>query len=249
MSKLRELTRIVWFLRKPEILASKNVSFSFYLLLKAFKSYLYFLLLVYGFIAIRKVVSLGSINHVYVEFFDSTDTNDLIANPVLFLLILAFIYPLFEELTYRLLLDRYNPYKIGISLSLLISYHIMINFQEFFLTYTNILNLTLLSLSLIVIFSIFLFPLLLYFTKKKSVEKFWMHNFPYIFYGSALLFSFNHIGLFVFEDYTLLYIFLVLLPFFILGVAFGYVRLKYGFFYAYIVHVVNNLPAMFYYAF
>ena len=74
-----------------------------------------------------------------------------------------------------------------------------------------------------------------------AMAKGWNTYFPLIFYG--LSFSFALIHIFNFEDFPIRVILLapiITLPQFILGLGMGYLRMRFGFWYGYLFHVLNN---------
>lgn len=74
-----------------------------------------------------------------------------------------------------------------------------------------------------------------------AMAKRWTTHFPWIFYG--LSFSFGLIHIFNFEEFPLRVILLapiITLPQFILGLGMGYLRMRFGFWYGYLFHVLNN---------
>ncbi len=77
--------------------------------------------------------------------------------------------------------------------------------------------------------------------KTAAMAKRWTTYFPLVFYG--LSFSFALIHIFNFEEFPLRVILLapiITLPQFILGLGMGYLRMRFGFWYGYLFHVLNN---------
>lgn len=76
---------------------------------------------------------------------------------------------------------------------------------------------------------------------KERIAKYWHQNFIYVFYGYSILFGFVHI--FNFDTVSLRLLLLsplITLPQLILGVGMGYVRIRFGFWYGYLFHALNN---------
>ncbi len=93
---------------------------------------------------------------------------------------------------------------------------------------------------------VFVSSIFFYQNKIKESRTKW---FPFIFYTLSILFAFIHIGNFQeFPLKVLLFMPLIVLPQFILGVGMGYLRIRMGFWYGYLFHVLNNAFAfsMFY---
>ncbi|MCX6214478.1 CPBP family glutamic-type intramembrane protease [Spirosoma sp.] len=78
------------------------------------------------------------------------------------------------------------------------------------------------------------------------IERFWKANFRWILYGTGLVYGFMKI---IDDVYTLHHWQALLLPLFLMtwllnGFYFGYVRMKYGYWYAVIIHSLVLLAAM-----
>ena len=78
------------------------------------------------------------------------------------------------------------------------------------------------------------------------IERFWQANFRWIFYGVGLLYSFMKIidDVGTLKDAQLLLLPVLLLSSLLNGFYFGYIRMKYGFWYAVAVHVLVLLAAV-----
>lgn len=150
----------------------------------------------------------------------------------------VFLMPIFEEITFRLYL-RFNTFNIAISLSLW-NFVFPILFTEYSMATRIILNgmVTLLTFSAVVI-------VLNHVKKIKILFYFiWKKYFFIIFYFSAFLFAFAHLLKYDTSVLNLLKIsHLVIIPHFISGLFFGYIRLKYNLFASIFMHsTVNILP-------
>lgn len=69
----------------------------------------------------------------------------------------------------------------------------------------------------------------------------WVTNFPLVFY--VLSFAFALIHIFNFEEFPLRVVLLapiITLPQFILGIGMGYLRMRFGFWYGCLFHILNN---------
>ncbi len=76
---------------------------------------------------------------------------------------------------------------------------------------------------------------------KEQIAIGWREKFPSVFYGYSILFAFVHI--FNFEEVSLQLLLLsplITLPQLFLGFGMGYVRIRFGFWYGYLFHVLNN---------
>ncbi len=75
---------------------------------------------------------------------------------------------------------------------------------------------------------------------KPAILAFWNKNFGYIFYLSAVIFALIHITNYE-SNSTIIYLVpLLVLPQFISGLFFGYLRVRYNFVLAYLMHVLHN---------
>jgi len=74
-----------------------------------------------------------------------------------------------------------------------------------------------------------------------TIAHWWTARFPLVFYIASVAFAMIHI--FNFEEFPLRVILLaplITLPQFILGLGMGYLRMRFGFWYGYFFHVLNN---------
>ncbi len=174
-------------------------------------------------------------NHAVADFV-------LKSSPIVIILTGVILAPLIEELTFRLGL-KFNKFNISISLSLLFLVALQIfSFPIPVLISENIINLgnlqgvvnmallvTLISILIFVILSI----LKVNFEPLKK-------NFKWILYLSALIFGLIHL-----TNYSNLGNMLLLAPFLvapqiIAGLNLGFLRMKYGFIWGYLGHVLHN---------
>ncbi len=143
--------------------------------------------------------------------------------------------PLIEELTCRLALI-YKRSNLSISAGLLFS-----------LIFISIFHIKLLSyLGFFLIFSV---PALIYiildYNKEKSdplLQNLWNKHFYLIFYLSSIIFTFLHISNYKIDSFKQgILIPLLLVTYFFTGLILGYIRVKFGFFWSWFTHVLNNL--------
>ncbi len=73
-----------------------------------------------------------------------------------------------------------------------------------------------------------------------QVQRSWVRNYPFIFYGFASLFALVHLINFPFSLNILIFAPILCLPQFILGVLASYIRLKFGFQFAVLLHGLHN---------
>lgn len=144
-----------------------------------------------------------------------------------------FLAPMFEELVFRLSLF-YSKINLSISLSL---------------ANTAIFT-TILDVRLITFFGAFLFILsfcasIIFLNNHKTahlfLEKLWKEHFKLIFYTSALLFSLFHTTNYEISSISAFFIAIVFSVPQLIGALFlGYVRIKMGFFWAVLMHILFN---------
>ncbi len=152
------------------------------------------------------------------------------------------IVPLIEELNFRYFLRPFNINILLLFTSLLFLFLLMIKLFDFISFYSFIYAL----LAFIIIYKK-IDP----FNKKSTVD-FIERNYNILFYISAIVFSLLHInnglnGLndFNFNINTLLGYFFSLSSYFIFAIFVSNIRIKYGFKYCVLFHVLNNLiPAL-----
>jgi len=81
--------------------------------------------------------------------------------------------------------------------------------------------------------------------RQNAVKAWWTNHFPWVFYIFSIAFALIHI--FNFEEFPLKVILLtpiITLPQLILGLGMGYLRMRFGFWYGYLFHVLNNAFAV-----
>ncbi len=149
------------------------------------------------------------------------------------LCLIIFLAPLLEELTFRLPL-RIN--KLTLSACLSIIFIIFIKAygfpDDYYIVY-------LLSVPIFFI----IYCILFFFNKiYKNIKACWIFNSSGIFYFSAIFFGLSHL-----INYTDIYWWmliispLITLPFIVMGLFLGYIRMNYGFIYSLLFHSCINL--------
>lgn len=153
--------------------------------------------------------------------------------PDYYFILLVFVGPLFEELVFRLPLD-FTANSISICLSILLYRLFATHFFSFNIhKVTDYLNLS---------SALILFLALRKIIPERILKNIKNKNYSYIFYSSAALFGLAHVTNFgsLNHIYSLLYI-VYILPQFIMGISIGYIRIKYGFIFGLLVHIMINL--------
>jgi len=157
---------------------------------------------------------------------------------IIFFTYICFFTPLVEETIFRLPLIDYGYFHLSLSLF----FALEIGKTLFWLSNT-------LSEKLLVIILSLLSWLLIYSLLKKIIRADFLRTLwgkkRNIFYFSALIFALLHAPNYSW-NYSNFYFFpLVMLPFFILGIAFAYSRIMLGFRYAVLFHMINNILAFY----
>jgi len=156
---------------------------------------------------------------------------------IYFIFFIIFSTPLFEEFTFRLFLKKFKLKYFIFSISLLLGLYISSFFERYFWTPKSFFPLLLIGKFYIIIISAII-GLGLYTLRDKIVklEKFWNNNSRLIFYIVAILFSIIHITSIQFDNSDWIYMPIILLPYFIYGISFGYIRIKLGLIYSITLH-------------
>lgn len=152
------------------------------------------------------------------------------------LFIVSILVPVMEELFFRLPL-KFKPSYLGIAIGILF-WVIFGKINTLFGNKASVVYQILCFLSAVPIG-----VLTFYFAKKHSEKllKFWQNNFRFIFYTSVLLFGLAHAPNFALTIENIVYLPLIVFPWFIAGHCIGFVRIKYGFVFALLTHVLNNV--------
>lgn len=152
-----------------------------------------------------------------------------------FFLFAVVVGPFFEEVIFRLPM-RFKSNYIIIGFVFLLSYSLFL--VNDILGDISDATATTIGGILLVILATGIYVIIRY---QKQIAIGWRQKFPYVFYGYSILFGFVHI--FNFEEVTLQLLLLsplITLPQLFLGFGMGYVRIRYGFWYGYLFHTLNN---------
>jgi hypothetical protein len=187
------------------------------------------------------LIPVGIIINIVLTTLDYKGSNDVetLINeaPLWFVVVLgAIIAPALEETIFRLSL-RFRPIYFSLSTAVICFYFsgtIFRNIEE-----------TLQSFFLLrIILPLFiggLMYILIKFTPLNSLlSKMYKRFFAVIFYISAIVFGLIHISNYTERGTVLFMLPLLVLPQIIVGFVLGYVRIKYGFRYSYLLHAIFN---------
>lgn len=223
------------FLRKPQY----NLDFENLSLAKlALKLFLFLLLMMavnYG-----QMIFLLPIMDILESQQDKFNNalDPLMQNPTMLILTVAIIPGITEELWFRFGLKLYSRLIMLLWAAIMIGYLLFLDFTENGLIDNHF---TTAFTGLFIIISLYFW----HFNIDK-IEQHYRQFFPYIFWFSSITFGFIHI--FNFSPLELgiktLYLYLVyIIGRSLLGAIMAYIRLRFGFIYAVILHMSNNLMA------
>jgi hypothetical protein len=232
--------QIIDFLRNPNYDYCED---DFWAKIKnSIKAYLLFLIPAIIAILIKRIFDFRMIDEI--EFIALEETNmthwDAILVNITFLSVVA----VYEELEIRLMIGKFRLRFVSASLSMLLGsllyYFIWKNLDGLLYIpapFTHYFHMFLLSIPF---YPILYFGLLNF----REIGKIWNNNSGLIYYLSAMIFAIMHFNFLKHQPAEYIHIPIMVLPQFILGLCFGYIRIKYGFIYAIIIHFINNLPAL-----
>lgn len=240
--KLIRFSEIIGFLLHPR---SYKIDKSIRLtsIISCLKIYGLALLVIFIVKIIDRLLIKVDFEHQLVNVLIDNSDNIVISNIFAFILIITLLIPLFEELVFRLFLTKYNLKLVILSFSLLGGVGVYELSKRCLKFFSSDLALYYPTMFLYILLFSIPFALMIYLFKVK-IEKNWERLFPYFFYLSAFLFAIYHIQAFNLNFKDILYIPIVILPYFIFGLMFGIIRVKLGFLLAVLIHVIHNLPAM-----
>jgi hypothetical protein len=167
----------------------------------------------------------------------SLSNGNLTENILKIILIKVIATPVLEELSCRLYLV-FSPLNLSVSLSCL-CYYVFMMFYGRSIYDQDLISICFVGLSMVAGLTVYLF-----LSRKKitrNVSLFWKKHFKIIYYFTVLLFVLLHWGKYSFDLYTVLLIPFLYFPQIITGFAFGYARLKFGFFWCVIFHCLINI--------
>lgn len=168
---------------------------------------------------------------------------DLTGYKSYFMLIMILIAPIIEELSFRLPLGNFSIRFLTISISLIVGLYLGDYLSKLLWRPDSYLGFVLIYYSYIFIVVFLVFSILNIGLIKRNIEKIqngWNAKPGMIFYLIASLFAISHINNLKIEPNDLFFLPLILLPFFVYGLVFGYLRIRLGVFYSMILHILIN---------
>lgn len=160
-------------------------------------------------------------------------------SPLTLLLTSSLLFPMIEEISFRLSL-KFKAIYLSLS-SCVLAYYLVTKliFHTYNADLGNDFIIRCLSAAIIGVIIYFL-------TKKyfKTIKTFWENNFRWILYFSILSFAFAHILNYELTLNIILLTPIITLPQLIAGSIYGFIRVKYGFIYNFSAHALNNFIFM-----
>jgi hypothetical protein len=158
--------------------------------------------------------------------------------PAIWLLNLSLI-PVLEEIAYRLPLS-YNKNYLTLSFTTIVYFAVSILFASGIMDFsTNIY----IRLVISIVMGVNIYFLLSLKSFENKVARFWNTYPRVILYTFLIMFTLGHIENYVLTSIVLLLMPILLLPQFISGTFLSFVRVKFGFEYAILFHILINLFA------
>ncbi|MCW3789586.1 CPBP family glutamic-type intramembrane protease [Plebeiibacterium sediminum] len=167
--------------------------------------------------------------------------SDFRAYRIPFFISVAVTIPIIEELSFRLQLSKFNHKYIRISLSALLATFAYMFVAQYLWMPKAYYLIELIRVLYIVLFSVIFYSVSLNFKNRlKDFEHIWNNNSGIVFYTIAALFGVLHIFNLEIRTQDLFFLPLILLPFFIYGLTFGYMRIRFGLIYSVLLHMMVN---------
>ncbi len=156
-----------------------------------------------------------------------------------FLLLAIVIQPIMEEISFRLPLTIFNDRFVQFSISLLSGQLMTFLLQNVLWWPSTSLAYFLISISYILIAgSIVFFFLNINRNWLESLKNYWERKPNVIIYASAVIFAVMHILNLEITISDLIFLPVILLPFFVFGISFSYLRIRLGFIYSITLHIL-----------
>jgi hypothetical protein len=160
-----------------------------------------------------------------------------------FLVALILIGPILTEFSYRLALKNFNDKFLAISCSLLIGTYLGDYLSKLlWLPHSYFAYILSIYINIIIVSGLFYLVLRTNYIKRyfNRIKTFWNTRPGLIFYLISALFVISHIINLEIRTNDLIFIPIIILPFFIYGLSFGYIRVRLGIKYSIISHIVIN---------
>jgi len=180
------------------------------------------------------------------EVFIDTDKLVRVSSKTLYAFLVLIVGPIYEELSYRYFLTKFEKRKFIISSSLLLSYFLFILIKSGLFYFEGVSYLChyygylfafgvifYISLNLIIRNNILL-----------TIRNIWDKYFYIIFYIVSFLFVINHLIESMYSSLIIEVRYMMLIPLLIYSLMVGFVRIKLNFTCAILFHILFNLPSV-----
>jgi membrane protease YdiL (CAAX protease family) len=171
-------------------------------------------------------------------FLNSIEAKNVNYKPY-FILATIFTVPFWEEISFRLFLTKFHLNYFIISVSIILGMFIYFFLVDIFWIPKSYLLMSIMGSVYILIISSLIGGAIYFFRNKiKKIEEFWNKNTGLIIYSVATLFAIGHINNLKLENRDLVFLPLVLFPFLVYGLSFGYLRVRLGIIYSIAQHFI-----------
>ena len=168
---------------------------------------------------------INSENHAVVKLIKNNGITIIVVGLIL-------VGPFIEELIFRLPL-RYKKANFIPLTIVIIFFTGTLLFKKLHLSLA-------LSIPLFVVFTAFSIFFIFNQRMAEDRDKFLSSNYPYFFYSLTILFALIHISNFSYSVSLLLFAPIIVLPQFVAGFLFGFIRIKQGFIWGFFLHALHN---------
>jgi hypothetical protein len=189
--------------------------------------------------ALAVIVKLNLVSAGVMPNYENDTRNYLLqeVGPIKMHLFLLLLGPVFEELNHRSWL-RFSRLNVALSVSLF--FYVFLS--QFFGWVYEISTESLLNMTGALAVFVFIYLLLSKPSNYQKIKAFWVKNYIAIFYSSAIYFGYVHLGNFGTLTYEkVLFSPIIVLQFVVLGIMFGYVRVRLGLLWGIMLHIMFNI--------
>ncbi len=232
---------LLTFLKKPHFEAAQDLAIKskIVIVLKVLiLTYIGLVIANVPFTLMKKLNLIGEVSSAVNLVLDAMTQQSISFKPY-FIFTSALLVPLLEETAFRLFLTRFKINYFIVSVSLITGI-LILHFTGALLWRPE--SYLLLSLStyfyVLIISGVIGTALWLGRKQLEKTEKSWNNNPGLIFYSSAVFFAFFHFMSINLNGTNLLLTPIILLPFMVYGLAFGYIRIRLGFIYSILLHFI-----------
>lgn len=155
---------------------------------------------------------------------------DFKENKTLFFCMVVILGPVLEECIFRLFLNRLAYIRALMCFTIGFLFYLLSGYSN------PIFWMVFIILAFLVTASVVDLPYV-----KAGIKQIRQRHFKEVFYLSAIMFGISHITNYSIFGYKALLAVVLVIPQVIMGVLFGYLRLRYGLVIAIVAHVINNL--------